>query len=121
MINDKNWPAKRIEAILGKSFCHIMCLCHCSSSIWLISPITQDVNSASYAGQDEHVSCRKRLVGRRHFLPSKMAADVSLPAKKAFPNVALVSPLAWPHYEADMIGSSRLAAWQISWQTAQLL
>ena len=52
---------------------------------------------------DEHVSCRKRLVGRRHVLPSNMVADVSLPAKKAFPNVVLVSPLAWLHYGADMI------------------
>jgi hypothetical protein len=41
---------------------------------------------------------------RRHFLPSKMAADVSLPAKKAFPNVALALTDAWPHYEADMVG-----------------
>jgi hypothetical protein len=39
-----------------------------------------------------------------------MAADVSLPAKKAFPHIALVSPLAWPHDEAGMTWLSPLGS-----------
>ena len=65
--------------------------------------LSQYVNSASYAGPCSHVSCREQLLGRRDFLPSKMATDARRPVKKAFPNVALALTDAWPHYEADMI------------------
>jgi len=56
------------------------------------------------------VSCREQLLGRRDFLPSKMATDARRPVKKAFPNVALALTDAWPHYEADMIRLSPLGS-----------
>ncbi len=34
MINAYDWLEKRIETIFDENLCHIMCLCHCSSSIW---------------------------------------------------------------------------------------
>ena len=34
---------------------------------WLFSPMTQYVNSASYAGLCSYVSCRKRLLGGASF------------------------------------------------------
>ena len=64
--------------------------------------MTHDVNSA---GLCSHVSCEACGECSGVILgPRIMAADVSLLAKKAFPNVAATRfSDAWPHDEADMI------------------
>ncbi len=106
------WLERGIETILDASFCLIMRPCHCSSSVLALFAddairqfclICWPLLSRELRGV--------RLLGQRHFLPSKMAADARPPGEKGVSKrcgYALTD--AWPHYEADMIRLSPLGS-----------
>jgi hypothetical protein len=83
MISANNWLERGIETILDASFCLIMRPCHCSSSVLALFAddairqfclICWPLLSRELRGV--------RLLGQRHFLPSKMAADARPPGEK---------------------------------------